>query len=231
MNKNNLPKPPKEGEIMICQMCGQPMYPKDFSKDEFENMYFQILINPADLYDFIGTNNYQASLFLEDIYKHDEVIAQIEKLGYATFSLKDAAVKEEVSNLLVKIIQLPMIIIFVIAIFFITYFVMKLILKSRNKYYAILRMLGMSQRKTNAVLNIELFIDAHIVYAIFIAAMQFIKNSRYTKGFIVDLANILNAQEYVILYMIVMAMILVMSRKFAKQLFSDSAMTIYREEV
>lgn len=29
-----LPKPPKPGEVMICQYCGKEMFPKDFSKDE-----------------------------------------------------------------------------------------------------------------------------------------------------------------------------------------------------
>ena len=29
-----VPPPPKRGEIMICQHCGKPMLPEDFSKDE-----------------------------------------------------------------------------------------------------------------------------------------------------------------------------------------------------
>jgi hypothetical protein len=28
-----VPPPPKPGEIIICQQCGKPMYPQDFSKD------------------------------------------------------------------------------------------------------------------------------------------------------------------------------------------------------
>ena len=28
-----VPPPPKPGEIIICQQCGKPMYPEDFSKD------------------------------------------------------------------------------------------------------------------------------------------------------------------------------------------------------
>ena len=28
-----LPKPPKPGEIIYCQICGRPMLPQDFSKD------------------------------------------------------------------------------------------------------------------------------------------------------------------------------------------------------
>lgn len=29
-----LPKPPKPGELMICQFCGEPIYPKELSKDK-----------------------------------------------------------------------------------------------------------------------------------------------------------------------------------------------------
>lgn len=28
------PKPPDKGEILICQMCGQPLLPEHFSKNE-----------------------------------------------------------------------------------------------------------------------------------------------------------------------------------------------------
>lgn len=28
-----VPPPPKPGELMYCQLCGKPMYPKDFSSD------------------------------------------------------------------------------------------------------------------------------------------------------------------------------------------------------
>ena len=28
-----VPPPPKPGEVIICQQCGKPMYPEDFSKD------------------------------------------------------------------------------------------------------------------------------------------------------------------------------------------------------
>lgn len=34
MGKNwMVPPPPKPGEYIICQMCGKPMLPEDFSKD------------------------------------------------------------------------------------------------------------------------------------------------------------------------------------------------------
>lgn len=33
-NGSTVPNPPKKGEILICQMCGQPLLPEHFSKDE-----------------------------------------------------------------------------------------------------------------------------------------------------------------------------------------------------
>lgn len=33
-NGTKVPAPPKKGEILICQMCGQPLLPEHFSKDE-----------------------------------------------------------------------------------------------------------------------------------------------------------------------------------------------------
>lgn len=33
-NGTRLPSPPKKGEILICQMCGKPLLPEHFSKDE-----------------------------------------------------------------------------------------------------------------------------------------------------------------------------------------------------
>lgn len=35
-NGQNVPKPPKKGEIMICQICGKPILPDQFSTNENE---------------------------------------------------------------------------------------------------------------------------------------------------------------------------------------------------
>lgn len=34
--KISVPKPPKKGEIIICQVCGEKMLPENFSKNEME---------------------------------------------------------------------------------------------------------------------------------------------------------------------------------------------------
>lgn len=41
MNKKNsaVPKPPKPGEIMYCNVCGKPIMPEDFSEDDWNAKY------------------------------------------------------------------------------------------------------------------------------------------------------------------------------------------------
>lgn len=35
-NGINVPTPPKKGEIIFCQMCGKPLLPEHFSKEEYK---------------------------------------------------------------------------------------------------------------------------------------------------------------------------------------------------
>lgn len=35
-NGQRLPDPPKKGELMYCQVCGEPMLPEQFSKIPFQ---------------------------------------------------------------------------------------------------------------------------------------------------------------------------------------------------
>lgn len=35
----SIPAPPKKGELMICQFCGKPIYPEQFSKNSFQRKY------------------------------------------------------------------------------------------------------------------------------------------------------------------------------------------------
>lgn len=35
----NVPAPPKPGEMIICQVCGQPILPSQFSKNPFQRKY------------------------------------------------------------------------------------------------------------------------------------------------------------------------------------------------
>ena len=35
----NVPDPPRPGEMIMCQVCGQPILPQQFSKNPFQRKY------------------------------------------------------------------------------------------------------------------------------------------------------------------------------------------------
>ena len=56
----------------------------------------------------------------------------------------------------------------IITLFFISYFIIKIILKSRNVYYSIIRMLGGTKKITTEILLIELLLVANLAYLSFV---------------------------------------------------------------
>ena len=66
----------------------------------------------------------------------------------------------------IKTIKVIVTIALIIVLFFISYLVIKIILKSRNIYYTTLRMLGATYRNVRRILDIELFTNATISYGI-----------------------------------------------------------------
>jgi hypothetical protein len=118
----------------------------------------------------------------------------------------------------------------VVGVFFVAYFVTRLILKSRGVYFTILRILGLDKENTKRILDIELFTVVTIAYGLvlglFILVSQSIINIEYVKSLI----QYLTISDYIILYAVLLFMAFLLSRRFARKLFKKSAMVTFREE-
>ena len=132
---------------------------------------------------------------------------------------------------IIRIFKTVVTIILVMVLFFICYFVTKLILKSRNVYFSTLRMLGASLRISKDLLNIELFTVSNIAY--FSTMLLLFLNSKniINVGFMDVINNYLIFRDYIFLYLILIVMSYVVSIKFSKKLFKNSAITTLNEEV
>ncbi|UKI28773.1 MAG: hypothetical protein L6V78_07925 [Clostridium sp.] len=79
-------------------------------------------------------------------------------LGYSTYAVKDMLINESATmTYIYNIINLVLMIIILVAMFFISYLIIKLILKSRKNYYTIIRILGGSKKNCKSILKIELY--------------------------------------------------------------------------
>ena len=187
-----------------------------------------VFISQADYNKLFARGNYQCSVFVKDIAEMDATLEALKAMGYTSLPLKDAKVTE--NNDLASIIQLPIIILIMIGLFFVAYFVIRLILRSRKGYFSILRMLGVSKRSIVRILDVELFTVLNIAYLIFLITVLLVSSRVIDIEYVSTLIKYMHVYDYVILYAILVVMSWLISEIFARGLFKRTAIASYREE-
>ena len=200
------------------------------SKDD--NGYGSIFINEQDYDKLFNKESYQASVITNHVDNVDDVSNELEKLGYNTLQIRHT-----LSNIggdamkMLKIVKLVVIIVLVITLFFISYFVIKLILKSRNVYFSTLRILGANYGNIKRILDIELFTNASIAYVFYLLLTILVKNKVLDIKFIYNILEYLKVKDYLIVYIILVLMSYLISTRYAVKIFKKSAMKSVKEEV
>ncbi len=194
--------------------------------------YGSMFINPNDYNRLFDKGSYQASVFSKHVRDVDDVSQELDKLGYETLQVRktlDNMANEALKVL--KILKLVVLIILVITLFFISYFVIKLILKSRNVYFSTLRILGAQARHVKRILDIELFVDASLAYIFYMVLTLLVKYKVIYVKAINNILEYLSFKDYVLMYIILIVMSYLISTRYASKIFKKSAMKTYREEV
>ena len=203
----------------------------NYNKDEYEYRYNgEIFINPEDYNSLFNKDNYQISVFVKDINKIDETVSKLNDMGYHTLKIKDTLVTDSYSKI-VRVLKIFVTVVLVVVLFFISYFIIRIILKSRNIYFSILRMLGASKKVCLDLLITELLVVSNISYFIFLFIAELNRRKYFEIGFINTVNTYFNTNDYIILYIIIMIMSLLISLRYSRKLFKNSVMNTYREEM
>ena len=198
--------------------------------EDYENNNGSIFINIEDYKNLFNKSNYQSSIFVKDTKLIDDTIKELNKQGYSTLKIKDTLVKDGTTEA-IQIMRTIVTIILVVVLFFISYFVIRIILKSRNIYFTTIRMLGATKKVSKQLLIIELLNVSNIAYFIFLGIIYLNKINILNINFINTIINYLTLKDYIILYLILIMMSFLISAKFSKKLFKNSAMKTIKEEV
>ncbi len=191
-----------------------------------------IFISEEDYNFLYNKPQYQSSVFVKDVKEIDETLNEMESIGINTKKISDFKVEDNGAyKQVMKIIKLIVTIGLVFVLFFISYFIIKIILKSRNVYYTTLRMLGATFKSVKRILDIELFTNSNIAYFVAIILIYLIKTNVFKWGYINTLVKFLTIREYILMYLIIVIMSRLISRRFARQIFKKSAISTYNEEV
>ena len=189
-----------------------------------------VYVNEDDYNKLINKGTFQSSVFVKDVKKLDETADQLKEMGFNTLIIRDSLAGDNSFSQMMNMMKTFVLAVLIIALFFISYFIIRIILKSRNSYYTTLRTLGASRRISKQLLDIELFVIATLAYVLFMGAIVLVHAGVITHGYIADLAGYLTASNYVIMYAVIIVMSYLISHRFAKKLFKDSVMNTYREE-
>lgn len=176
------------------------------------------------------SDKYQTSVFVKDEVKINDTISDLMNLGYSTYAVKDMLINESATmTYIYNIINLVLMIIILVAMFFISYLIIKLILKSRKNYYTIIRILGGSKKNCKSILKIELYTILNIAFIVIIFLVYMIVNGMIDISLRSSL-KLLNIKDYVLIYILIFALTYLISVRFGRFIFKESAIKTYNEE-
>lgn len=177
---------------------------------------------------------YQSSVYVKDIEEIDTTLKELENIEIKAKKITDYKTGYESDNLyrqILKIIKLIVTIILTFVLFFISYFIIRIILKSRNIYYTTLRILGATYKSVKRILDIELFVNSSLAYIGVIIPIILSKMDIINLGYISRAVRYVSIKECILMYLILIVMSRLISRKFTKKLFKNTTINTYNEEV
>lgn len=197
---------------------------------DFKENNGNIYINSEDYNKLFNKGNYQSSVFVKDVQDVRNTISSLEDAGFKTLYIKDTLVTggyEQITKIMGTVTK----IVLIITIFFISYFVINIILKSRNEYFGVIRMLGATKKVSKELLIIELLTVSNLAFFSFMIVIYLNSIHIINLEFINTILTYLNFKDYAILYIVLIMMSYLISQKFSKKLFKKSAISTIKEEV
>lgn len=202
-------------------------------KRDFENgrYYDTVYLNPNDIMDNLSTNKYQLSVYADDYKKVEEVVKELKNLGYDTYPVKDTNILPSAIVKLYDFINYIGIGFIIIALFFVSYFVITLVLKSKTTYYAVVRILGGNIKLNKQLIKLELFNSMTLAFIITILLSVLSYNKVINIVQLTNAIRFLKPIHFIIIYVVMFIFSLLLSHKYSKKIFKDSMITTYNREI
>ena len=197
--------------------------------DEYDNAY--IFLNPNDYKKIIKEDNYQSSVFVKDIKKIDETKKTLEDAGYNVYPVVEMLENGSANFVyFLNIVNVIVTIVLLIVMFFISYLIIKIILKSRHTYFSTLRILGASKKLSKNLLFIELFTIFNIAFIMVITLVILIEKDVILFSGLKETLSFMKISDYVLMYLLILFMTYLIQVRFTKYLFKQSAITTFNKE-
>ena len=200
-------------------------------EDDYEANNGSIYVNKKEYEELFEKGNYQSSVYIKNVEELDNTLAELQNNGFTTLYVKDCLQSYMGGyEQIIGTINVVVVIVVGIILFFISYFIIKIILKSRNVYFSTIRILGATRKNAKSLLKIELFTILNIAFIFVITLIVLISKNIISNDYIYNLVYFLKLRDYILTYIILVLISLLISNTYAKKLFKKSAMNTYRDE-
>jgi len=191
-----------------------------------------IFVNDEEYQDLFTKGNFQSSVFIKDVKEKDLTLGALEESGFKALYVKDTirSYNSGISGVIENVITIGVLVVVAVALCFISYFIIKIILKSRNVYFSTIRILGATRKNAKTLLRIELLTVMHLAYAGVLGIVALIKNGVIENGYLQSMITYLTFKDFVIVYLILFMISILISKTYSKKLFKKSAMHTHRDE-
>lgn len=201
-------------------------------KDYYEEASTHIYINEDDYYALYSNENYQVSAFAKNEKDVKELSDSLSKSGYKVLPIKESLTNpDRIVYFVLRLLQLAIFMAMIIVLFFISYAVIRLIMKSRNTYYSTLRILGAKRNNASNIMKIELIAMAMISYVLNIIFVLLVNKDILKIPILKNNLSYISPADFIILLAILIILSLLIARRYSRKMFSKSAMNAYREEI
>ncbi len=199
---------------------------------EYGNYYNPIFINTSDYNELLGNDIYQSSIYVDEIKNLDEVNKNLEDLGYETLVMRKSLFNEaETVKQITNILKLIISIILIITLFFISYFIMKIIYKARNSYYTTIRTLGGTKKNCVSILMGELLFLASFTYLLFVIFTSLVNKDIISYPYLKNIIHYINIADYLLVYLILLLLSILMAYRYGRKIFQKSIIKTYGERL
>ena len=201
------------------------------SKNNYDEYTSNVYINPSDYNKIFNQGNFQSSFFMKDEKLSDSTVKALESAGYKVLVIKDTFTDATGGYaFILRMFSMVRLALEFIVLFFISYAVIRLIMRSRNSYYSTLRILGASRKNTDNILRIELLLMMLISYGGVLVGSNLVRRGIVAVPAVNERLAFLSATDYFILFVGLLVMSLLIAKRYSHKIFSKSAMKVYREE-
>lgn len=197
------------------------------NNDEYASTFF---VNPDDYNKLFDKGDFQISVFVEDADQASKVKTKLEALDFKALYIKDTLFNySDQYNIYVNIFRTVTVVGVLGVLILICYFITWLIIKSRNIYYSIVRILGGSKANVRQLIGIELLVVANMSYGVFIGFLELVRRQIIPISYFDTALKYMTILDYAIVYGLLILVAALISRQVSASLFKQSAMSSYRE--